>query len=165
MVSNVSGQGLSGAVKRARNLYRQAAESAVHFQWLALLAARLLVARVFFLSGLTKWDGFAIRDDTFYLFADEYFSKYALPAPVTNAFAVASSIGEVALPILLAFGLLSRVAALGLMAMTLVIQVFVYPDAWWNVHAWWLALLALIVVSGPGAVSVDRRIGLEGPPK
>lgn len=161
MVSTATALTAGGAITRARNLYRAGTDLASRLQWLALLAARLLVARVFFLSGLTKWDGFTIRDDTFYLFADEYFSKYALPASLTNAFAVASAIGEVALPVLLALGLLTRGAALGLMAMTLVIQIFVYPDAWWNVHAWWLAILLLIVARGPGLMSLDRRLGLD----
>lgn len=127
----------------------------------ALLGARLLVARVFFLSGLTKWDGLSIREDAFYLFADEYFARYALPASATNAFTVAAAIGEVALPVLLALGVFTRFAALGLLIMTAVIQIFVYPQEWWTVHAWWAAVLALLAVTGPGAISLDRLLGLE----
>jgi putative oxidoreductase len=128
---------------------------------LALAAARLLVARVFLLSGLTKWDGLTIRDDAFYLFADEYFAKYALAPAVTNAFAIAAAIGEIVLPTLLILGLLTRFAALGLLAMTTVIQVFVYPEAWWTAHAWWAVVLAAIIAMGPGAWSADRWLKLD----
>lgn len=150
-----------GPISAARAIYAHAAKAAGKLDWLALLSARLLVARVFLLSGLTKWNGLTIRDDTFYLFADEYFARYALPTPLINAFAVAAAVAEVALPMLLILGLLTRAAALGLLVMTLVIQVFVYPDAWWNVHAWWTAVLLLILAVGPGAASLDRRLKLD----
>ena len=130
-------------------------------QPLALLGARLLVARVFLLSGLTKWNGLTIRDDTFYLFADEYFAKYALPSGVTNTFAVMSAVAEIVLPALLIFGLFTRIGALGLLVMTGVIQVFVYPDAWWNVHAWWMVVLLVLIAFGPGAWSADRLLKIE----
>lgn len=149
------------ALSTIRELYRRTAGGAAKLHWVGLLAARLLVARVFLLSGLTKWDGFTIREDTFYLFSDEYFGKYALPTPMINVFAVAASVAEIALPILLIFGLFTRAAALGLFVMTLVIQVFVYPDAWWPVHAWWAVVLFLIILHGPGAASLDRRLKLD----
>lgn len=152
---------VKGPFGAAKALYGQAATAAGKLDWLALLGARLLVARVFLLSGLTKWDGLTIREDTFYLFADEYFARYALPAPLINVFAVMASIAEVSLPVLLILGLFTRGAALGLLIMTLTIQIFVYPDAWWTVHAWWTAVLLLIVVSGPGAGSLDRRLKLD----
>lgn len=142
-------------------LYAGFAQAASGLKWLGLLGARLLVARVFLLSGLTKWDGLMIREDTFYLFADEYFAKYALPAPLINTFAVAASLAEIALPVLLILGLFTRAAALGLLVMTLVIQIFVYQDAWWTVHAWWAAVLVLIVTHGAGATSLDRRLNLD----
>lgn len=145
----------------ARGIYRHLSVKAGALQWLALLSARLLIARSFLLSGLTKWDGLTIRDDTFYLFSDEYFGKYGLPTSVTNVFAVASAFGEVLLPVMLLFGIFSRAAALGLLTMTLVIQVFVYPDAWWGVHAWWTTILLVIITVGPGRISLDRLFGLD----
>ena len=39
--------------------------------------------------------------------------------------------------------------------MTLVIQFFVYPDAWWTVHAYWAALLLVLIARGPGALALD----------
>lgn len=161
MVTTTAMTTAKGPVAAARAIYGEAAKAAAKLDWLALLGARLLVARVFLLSGLTKWNGFTIRDDTFYLFADEYFARYALPAPLINTFAVMASVAEIALPALLIAGLFTRAAALGLLVMTLVIQLFVYSDAWWNVHAWWTAVLLLILVSGPGAASLDRRLKLD----
>lgn len=161
MVTTTAMTPAKGPMAAARAIYAAAAKMMAKLDWLALLGARLLVARVFLLSGLTKWNGLTIRDDTFYLFADEYFARYALPTPLINTFAVLSSVAEIALPVLLIAGLFTRAAALGLLVMTLVIQIFVYPDAWWNVHAWWTAVLLLILVSGPGAASLDRRLKLD----
>lgn len=142
-------------------VYRAGAGLATKLEPLALLAARLVIARVFLLSGLTKWDGLKLRDDVFSLFADEYFAKYALPPALVNGLAIAASVGEMALPVLLIMGLFTRAAALGLVAMTLVIQIFVYPDAWWTVHIWWITVLALLLVRGPGALSADRGLKLD----
>jgi putative oxidoreductase len=116
---------------------------------------------VFLLSGLTKWDGFTIREDAYYLFADEYFAKYALPESLIKIFTIMAAIGEVVLPVLLIAGFLSRVSAAGLLIMTAVIQLFVYPQEWWTVHAWWMAILALLITAGPGVLSADRLLKLE----
>jgi putative oxidoreductase len=68
---------------------------------------------------------------------------------------------EHVLPILLILGLMTRLSALGLLAMTAVIQTFVYPDAWITHGLWASALLALIA-AGPGRLSLDRLLGLDG---
>ena len=65
---------------------------------------------------------------------------------------------ELVLPPLLLLGFLTRLSALGLLAMTIVIQLFVYPDAWWTAHAYWTALLIVLIARGPGAISLDRLI-------
>lgn len=161
MVTEMNAQRRPGVFGAVRAFYRVCSGAAEKLESVALLGARLLIARVFLLSGLTKWDGLTIREDTFYLFADEYFANYALPAPVVSVFAVAASIAEIALPVLLILGFFTRAAALGLLVMTLVIQVFVYPDAWWTVHVWWVAVLSLLVISGPGRVSLDRLAKLD----
>ena len=68
-------------------------------------------------------------------------------------------------PILLAFGLLTRYAALGLLAMTAVIQL-TYPDGWQNFHLPWAAMALAIMAFGPGAISLDRLLGIDGfPPR
>lgn len=127
----------------------------------ALLAMRLLVARVFILSGLTKWDGLHIRQDAFDLFQYEYFERYALPEPMLVVFTVMAALGEIVLPVLLAFGVLGRAAAVGLLGMALVIQLFVYPEEWWAIHAWWIAVLFLLAARGPGALSIDWLMGID----
>jgi putative oxidoreductase len=68
---------------------------------------------------------------------------------------------EIVLPILLAFGFLIRWAALGLLVMTGVIQL-TYPDGWANFHLYWAALALAIMTFGPGLISLDRLIGLDG---
>lgn len=124
------------------------------------LCARLAIAPVFWLSGRTKVDGWSLKETTFDLFRYEY----ALPVIPPDLAAYMATLMEHALPVLLVIGLMTRFAALGLLGMTFVIQVFVYPEAW-VVHAMWSALLLFIVARGPGAWSLDhllgRRIGVR----
>ena len=133
--------------------------------WLPLLILRLTLARPFFASGLTRWDGwFTLSFGTKTLFAEEYKlhifgSEISFPMP--ELVATMASTAEIVLPILLAFGFLTRWAALGLLAMTGVIQL-TYPDGWANFHLYWAAMALAIMTFGPGAVSLDRLIGLDG---
>jgi putative oxidoreductase len=133
--------------------------------WLALLILRLTLARPFFASGLTRWDGwFTLSFGAKTLFADEYrlhLLGAEIPFPAPDLVAALASSAEIALPIMLAFGLLTRYAALGLLCMTAVIQL-VYPDGWQNFHLPWAAMALAIMAFGPGAVSLDRLIGLDG---
>jgi putative oxidoreductase len=123
----------------------------------ALLALflRIAVAQVFLASGRTKVEGFfTIKDSTYALFAEEY----RVPLLPSDLAAVLSAIGEHVFPILLVLGLATRFGALGLIGMTLVIQLFVYPEAWWGVHSLWLSILLVIFARGPGAISLDALI-------
>ncbi len=115
------------------------------------LFGRLAIAPVFWFSGQTKVDGFMLLDKTFLLF--EY--EYKVPFPVVSAYL--ATLGEHLFPIMLILGLGTRFAALGLFAMTIVIQ-FVYPSGWWSHHALWFALLAFLVAKGGGALSLDYLI-------
>jgi putative oxidoreductase len=117
------------------------------------LASRFAVADVFWRSGQTKVSGFSIREETFYLFREEY--KVPLLPPDVAAYL--STIGEHVFPILLFLGLASRLSALGLFGMTMVIQLFVVPGGWPE-HVLWLSLLTLIIARGPGAISLDYLI-------
>ena len=115
-------------------------------QSIALLAARLFIARVFFLSGLTK---LASWDTTIALFSDEY--KVPLLPPELAAYMSASM--ELALPVLLVLGLMTPLAALGLMGMTLVIELFVYPGT--TEHYYWLLLNGILLTHGSGKFGLD----------
>ena len=117
------------------------------------LASRIAVADIFWRSGRTKVSGFSIREETFYLFREEY--KVPLLPPDLAAYL--SAIGEHVFPVLLVIGLASRLSALALFGMTLVIQLFVVPGGWPE-HILWFSLLGLIIARGPGAISLDHLV-------
>jgi putative oxidoreductase len=121
-----------------------------------LLLDRVAVAAIFFLSGRTKVQGlFTIKESTYELFR----SEYALPLVPPELAAQMAATAEHVFPLLLVLGLCTRGAALGLLGMTAVIEVFVYPDAW-PTHLSWAALLLPLVAKGGGKWSLDgmRRI-------
>ena len=121
------------------------------------LCCRISLAAIFFLSARTKVDGFLTVNDTAYtLFAEEY--KVPLIPPEIAAYLV--TYAEHLFPILLVLGLATRLSAFGLLGMTAVIQIFVYPDAW-PTHLSWAALMLYLIGRGAGAVSMDRLIGVR----
>lgn len=120
---------------------------------LVALVARLSIAAVFWQSGQTKVDGVMLNDAAIFLFENEY----KLPLVDPTIAATLAAISEHLFPILLFLGLGSRLAALALLGMTLVIQLFVYPGAW-PTHGTWAACLLLIVAQGPGIISLDHLI-------
>lgn len=121
---------------------------------LLLLVQRFGIAAIFFQSGRTKVEGwFTIPDTTYELFRFEY---AGVPLPPELA-AVLATVAEHVFPILLALGLLTRLSALALLGMTLVIQIFVYPDAW-PTHLSWVGLLLPLIALGGGKVSLDRLL-------
>lgn len=120
------------------------------------LALRLFPAAVFFASGRTKMDGWQIADSTWFLFEHEY-ALPLIPSPIA---AVAATVAEQVLPVLLLLGLATRLSALGLLAMTAVIQIFVYPGAW-QTHGLWAACLLATMALGPGRLSLDHLLGLD----
>ena len=123
---------------------------------LVAMAARVFPASVFWLSGRTKVDGFRIKDETLFLFQHEY----ALPLIPPELAAPAAAFAEHLFPVLLVLGLFTRLSALALLAMTVVIQIFVYPSAW-QTHGLWAACFLILIARGPGAWSLDRAIGLD----
>jgi putative oxidoreductase len=128
---------------------------------LALLALRIALAVPFFRSGLTKWSGFLeIAPATTFLFANEFklhlFGRaYDYPFPVLMAWA--ASVSEIVLPALLVLGLFTRFAALGLLVMTVIIQLTI-PAGWANFHLPWAAMALALMVYGAGLLSMDRAI-------
>ncbi len=122
-------------------------------QPLAQLAARLYVAQVFFLSGLTKLRDW---DTTLALFQDEYHVPL-LPPEVA---AVAGTFGETALPVLLVLGLAGRFAAAGLSVVNIVavLSLAEIAPAALQQHQFWGSLLVALVLWGPGRWSVDALL-------
>lgn len=118
--------------------------------WLVALVARLALAQVFWSSAQTH---LANWDTTLALFSDQY-QVPLLPPDLAAALAVTM---EVLTPPLLLLGLATRFAALGLFGMTLVIEVFVYPEAW-PTHIQWAAMILLLMARGAGGLSLDRLI-------
>jgi putative oxidoreductase len=117
---------------------------------LLAIPLRLAVATVFWNSGTTK---LANWDATLQLFEDEY--KVPLLPPDLAAHIGASI--ELSTPVLLVLGLLTRPAALVLLGMTSVIELFVYPLAW-PTHIQWAAMLLVLLCRGAGGLSVDHWI-------
>jgi putative oxidoreductase len=120
---------------------------------LLALAARIFPAAVFWQSGQTKVEGWHLSDNAVDLFRDEY--KLPLIDPAVAAHLAAFA--EHFFPVLLVIGLASRFAALALLFMTLVIEVFVYPDAW-PTHGVWATCFLVVIARGPGIFSLDHLI-------
>ncbi len=121
---------------------------------ISLLFLRIAFAGIFWRSGRTKVeDGswFQISDTTRLLFREEY---AGVPLPPDFA-ALASTVFEHLFPILLVIGFGTRLSALALLGMTLVIQIFVFPDAWWPVHSLWVAMALVLITRGAGFASLD----------
>jgi putative oxidoreductase len=121
--------------------------------WFIALAARIFPAAVFWQSGQTKVAGWHLKPSAIALFQ----SEYQLPLIDPTAAAYLTAIGEHALPALLVLGLATRFAALGLLFMTAVIEIFVYPAAW-PTHGVWAACFLLLIARGPGEISLDHLI-------
>ena len=141
--------------RKPLDLFADRAETVLPLS-LLLLVQRLGIAAVFFMSGRTKVDGLlTVNDSAFELFRYEY----ALPLVPPEAAAYAATYSEHFFPLLLALGLFTRLSATALLAMTLVIQIFVYPDAW-ATHLSWAGLLLPLIALGGGKLSVDHLVKL-----
>ena len=125
-----------------------------------LLFVRISLAGIFWRSGRTKvientW--IMLSDNTVTLFENEY-----VGVPLPSELAARLALGaEHLFPILLVLGLATRLSALALLVMTLVIQIFVYPEAWWQVHIIWVALALVLIVRGGGKLSLDHWIAVR----
>ncbi|MDO9439844.1 MAG: DoxX family protein [Beijerinckiaceae bacterium] len=117
------------------------------------LCARIFPAAVFWASGQTKLEGWRVSESAVELFKEEY--KLPLLDPTIGAHMAAFA--ETAFPILLVLGLASRLSALALLGMTLVIQLLVYPGAW-PTHGVWATCFLIVIARGPGRMSLDHLI-------
>ena len=121
--------------------------------WFTALVLRIPIAAAFWRSGQTKVDGWHLSSSAVDLFRDEY--KLPLIDPTIAAYMAA--VAEHLFPALLVIGLATRLSAFALLVMTLVIEIFVYPDAW-PTHGTWAACFLVLMSQGPGAISVDHLI-------
>ena len=141
----------SGIFQRSLNVWGALTRALDTLQPLAAFLARLYVAQVFFLSGLTK-----LRDwgTTVALFTDEYHVPWLSP---TVAAAMGTA-GELVLPVLLVLGLGGRFSALGLLVVNFVavISLSEIAPAAFQQHVFWGSLLAALAIFGLGSWSFDR---------
>lgn len=136
------------------------------------LLGRFSVAAVFWKSGQTKIEGLAIDivSGSFELglprlsssAVDLFRDEYQLPILSPELGATLAALGEHVLPLLLLLGLGTRFAALGLLVMTAVIQLLVYPAAY-PTHGVWAAVLLWLIVRGPGVISLDHLLARRSP--
>lgn len=119
--------------------------------------ARIAIGTTFFRSGLTKIEGLALKPSTFFLFANDY----KLPVIPPEIAAYMGTAVELTMPLLIWSGLLTRFAALTLLFMTLVIEIFVYPNAF-DTHGVWAVSLLYLIKFGPGTYSLDRVLFSQG---
>jgi putative oxidoreductase len=115
---------------------------------LLALPLRAGAASVFWNAAMAK---LANWDTTIALFTDEY-KVPLLPPELAANLALAI---ELTTPVLLVLGLLTRAAALVLLGMTAVIEIFVYPLAW-PTHIQWAAMLLVLLCRGGGPLSLDH---------
>ncbi len=129
---------------------------------LVKLTLRFGLAGIFWVSARTKVTDFlTISDSTYYLFEEEY----NLPFFSVDFLVPLATYAEHILPLMLFFGFATRFAAAGLLMMTLVIQIFVYPDAFLSTHLGWMALSLTIMRQGPGLWSLDHLFTAQKPVK
>lgn len=152
---------LPGLIQRFITLCTQLPNSLLAF------VARFSIAAVFWKSGQTKVQGFEIdivernftlgwprlSDSVVELFRDEY----RLPVVPPEIAATLAAFAEHVLPVLILLGIATRLSALGLLGMTMTIQLLVYPDAY-PTHGTWAAVLLYLMVHGPGKLSLDHWI-------
>lgn len=112
----------------------------------ALLAARLWIAKTFLMSGMVKIKSW---DSTIALFTDEY--KVPILPPEIAAYMATAA--ELSLPVLLVLGFMTPLAALGLLVMTMVIELFIYPGTTDHYH--WMLLLGILITHGSGKFGAD----------
>jgi putative oxidoreductase len=117
------------------------------------LVIRIGIADVFWRSGQTKVAGWHVTQMTTELFRNEYRVPLLPPEFAANM----AALGEHLFSFLLVIGLASRLSALGLLCMTAVIEVFVYPENWPD-HLLWAGCLLYVLARGPGAASLDTLI-------
>jgi putative oxidoreductase len=138
---------------------------------LVALLLRLVMARDVFLSGQAKavgptfplsFRGFSyslilpaqVNDGTLHAFEAPFATGPVSPAIISYFILYA----EFLLPICLVIGFGTRMSALLLLIVTVLLQLYVAPDALWTTHVYWFAILLVLMTCGGGAISLDRLI-------
>jgi putative oxidoreductase len=116
-----------------------------------MLAARLMVAKPFFVSGKLKL-GYILdgQEDTLYFL----FEDYHVPLLPVKVAAWMGMMGELGLSTLLALGLFARFGALGLIVMSAVI----YNADGNQVAPLWATICAVVAARGAGKLSIDALL-------
>jgi putative oxidoreductase len=143
---------VTGTGLRSRVAAVIAALERVPLAFLQLLF-RGAIAGVFLRAGLQKVMSWEV---TVQLFRDEY----QVPVLPPEAAATMAAAFEVGCSMLLLLGLCTRLATLPLLGMILVIQTFVYPQAW-SEHLTWGSILLFLLARGGGSITLDRLFGIE----
>lgn len=121
---------------------------------LADLAARIYIAKVFFMSG---WSKITDWETTLWLFEEEY-KVPLLPPELAASMATA---GELALPVFLVIGFLTRFSAAGLFILNLVAVISYYatlqssPAALQD-HLQWGIILGMLATSHVKCFTIDN---------
>lgn len=145
--------GLFGLLDTANHLIARLAQRDI-----TSFVLRLGLAIPFWRSGLKKWDGFLELSPITNLLFNEEFKLHIFgnqyPYPLPDLVAYMSGMAEIILPILLVLGIFTRKAALGLLVMTIIIQITV-PTGW-SLHITWAAMALAIMHMGGGRASIDH---------
>ncbi|MEJ2377007.1 MAG: DoxX family protein [Pseudolabrys sp.] len=118
--------------------------------WLIAITCRVALAQVFWSSAQTH---LANWQTTLCLFNTDYSLPFLPPA----AAAYMAITIELVVPPLLLLGIATRFASLTIFGMTLVIEIFVYPQAW-PTHIQWAAMMLVLMTYGAGPLSLDWLI-------
>lgn len=153
--------------------------------WLLPTLARLVFAGVllgyFWASALTKLDGpFTPSLGAYAQIFPKAFEAVGFDVGQMGLWhrlvVLAGSWAELALPMLIVLGLLTRLAALGMVgfvvvqSLTDIVGHGAAAGAWFDrasdalildQRAFWVFLLAVLVLKGPGPISADRFLGVE----
>ncbi len=120
---------------------------------LVLLFVRFALAFPFWTSARTKVEEGTLltMNEIQPILFENVFSMPGSLAPLTMY-------AEHFLPLLLVAGLFTRFAASGLFVMTMVIQFFIFPEAWGTVHMFWAALALILISRGGGVIALDALL-------
>ncbi len=173
-MTDIAAHSPPASAPRRRSLIAAIAGFILPYALIGLLL-RLLMARVFFLSGQSKIDGMILNLDvrgmefsvvlptqlkqaTLQLFETQFAN---LPGNIRippSIIAYIFTYAEFLLPICLVLGFVTRFSALVLLILTVLAAIYIAPADLWTTYAYWIAILLVLLSAGPGAISLDALI-------